>query len=61
MLRQSSQKGSSMKALFVSAVLVLAPALAFACGHDRVQTTSNCGEGQVWDDTKLACVPKPQA
>jgi hypothetical protein len=50
-----------MKALFVSAVLVLAPALAFACGHDRVQTTSNCGEGQVWDDTKLACVPKPQA
>lgn len=45
--------------ILAAAALALTPGLAMAmCGHDRATTAASCGEGQVFDATKQACVDK---
>lgn len=50
-----------LKTTLAVLALALTPALAFAQCRDeaKTQSTSACGEGQVWDTEAQACVPKP--
>ncbi len=51
----------TLKMTLAIVAMALIPALASAqCRGDmKTQSSSACGEGQVWDTETQACVPKP--
>jgi hypothetical protein len=51
---------TTLAAALALAMLPALPAMAGpSCSGDMQETTSACGEGQVFDDTTKACVTKP--
>lgn len=45
-----------MKTALLAAALLAAPALAAAEGCNRMKTATSCGDGQVYDTDKQACI-----
>ena len=49
------------KAILAALALVITPSLAAAMCGGHVKTSSQCGEGQMWDETTQACVTPVQS